>query len=143
MSNNYYTLPLKTSDFISNRVHNVCVINESIAHHIHLINTSYFGECTFDESFGCSIWNIDFDNLKSLNKLKELINDSLLTSLKRHEKRLSKISVSVNIIQEEISEHKIVNRIKKKVNINIKGKIKKTNEDFSYIEYFYIGPLSY
>lgn len=143
MNTDYYTLPLKTIDFITNKSHSVCVINESIAHHIHLINTTYFGECTFDESFGCSIWNIDFDNLKSLNKLKELINDSLINSLKRHEKRLTKIAVDVKIIQEEISEAKIANRIKKKVNINIKGKIKKTNENFSYVEYFYIGPLSY
>lgn len=143
MSNNFYTLPLKTDDFISNRTHKVCLINDSIAYHIHLINTSYFGECSFDESFGCSIWDIDFDNLKSLNKLKELINESLLASLKRHEKRLSNISVNVKIIQEEILEQKTSNRIKKKVNINIKGKIRKTNEDFSYIEYFFIGPLSY
>ena len=143
MDANYYTLPLKTIDFITNKTHNVCVINESISHHIHLINTTYFGECTFDESFGCSIWNVDFDNLKSQNKLKELINDSLLFSLKRHEKRLSDIMVNVRVMQEEISDAKVINRIKKKVDINITGKIKKTNEEFSYVEYFYIGPLSY
>ena len=51
--------------------------------------------------------------------------------------------MNVKIIQEEILEQKTSNRIKKKVNINIKGKIRKTNEDFSYIEYFFIGPLSY
>jgi len=139
MNNRYYTLPLKTINFITNAEHSRCNINESIAHHIHLVTTSYFGECSFDETYGCSIWNIDFDNLKSITNLKEAIIGSLYDSLKRHEKRLVNFSVNVRMKQEEING----NRMKKKVDILVKGKVKKTNEDFSYIEYFFIGPLSY
>ncbi|OAB78749.1 GPW/gp25 family protein [Cochleicola gelatinilyticus] len=143
MSKKYYSLPLKASDFISNKEHKTCNINESIAHHIHLITTSYFGECTFDDTFGCSIWEIDFDNLKTTNKLRGLIKESLVDSLVRHERRLAKIQVKVSIKQEEIFIRKGDNIIKKRVDINVIGKVKKTNEDFSYVEYFYIGPLSY
>lgn len=139
----FYTIPLSTNDFITNKNHKNCDINQSIAQHIKLLNTSYFGECTFDKTFGCSIWDIDFDNLKNLNFLKEDIKKSLIESIKIHEKRLSKVTVDVKIKQEEIIEPKVSNRIKKRVSIKISGKIKKTNENFSYIEKFYIGPLSY
>ena len=139
MNNKFYTLPLKAIHFITNSEHEKCSINESIAHHIHLVTTSYFGECSFDDSFGCSIWNIDFDNLKSITNLKETIIESLYDSLKKHEKRLFNFNVNVKVRQEEING----NRMKKKVDILVKGKVKKTNEDFSYIEYFFIGPLSY
>ena len=93
--------------------------------------------------FGCAIWEIDFDNLKSTNKLKSLIVDSLQESLKKHEKRLSNIKVEVKIMQEEILNNDSINRIKKRIDLKVKGKVKKTNEVFSYVEYFYIGPLSY
>ena len=139
MNNKFYSLPLKAVNFITTSEHEKCNINESIAHYIHLVTTSYFGECSFDESFGCSIWSIDFDNLKSITNLKEAIVDSLFNSLKKHEKRLVDFEVSVNIKQQEIKG----NRMKKKVDILVKGKVKKTNEKFSYVEYFFIGPLSY
>lgn len=143
MNNNYYVLPLNAKNLISSREHEKCNLNTSISHYIHLINTSYFGECTFDESFGCSIWNIDFDNLKSTTRLRTLIQDSLYDSLLEHEKRLHEIRVDVKIKQEEISGRMTANRIKKRIDIRIKGKVKKTSEQFSYVEYFYIGPLSY
>lgn len=141
--NKYYTLPLQAKNLVSGRTHESCTINESIAHHIHLINTSYFGECTFDEDFGCSIWIIDFDNLKSTNRLKGFIVESLEESLQRIEKRLSNIRVEVKVKQEELFGMESSNRIKKKVDISVKAVVKKTNERFSYVEYFYIGPLSY
>ena len=143
MNNNYYKLPINAEALIKSRRHDTCALPESIANNIHLIATSYFGECTFDDSYGCSIWNIDFDNLKSTNKLKSLIEDSLFDSLKIHEKRLTHVVVTVKIKQEELNPNGQNNRIKKRVDINVKGKIEKIDDDFSYVEYFFIGPLSY
>ena len=143
MKSDYYTLPLSAKKLISRKVHESCNLIQSISHYIHLINTSHFGECTFDETFGCSIWLIDFDNLKSTNRLKDYIQDSLYESLTKHEKRLQKLRVNVKIKQEELLGTVDSNRIKKRIDIRIKAKVKKTNEEFSYVEYFYIGPLSY
>jgi len=141
--NNYYSLPLNVKDLISSKSHDLCDLNESISHYLHLINTSYFGECTFDESFGCSIWIIDFDNLKSSKKLTGLIQDSLNESIKRHEKRLNSVRVTVRMKQEELTGMEESNRIKRRVDITIKARVTRTSEAFSYLEYFYIGPLSY
>ncbi len=143
MNSHFFTLPLNAEHIITNKEHNKCDIKESIARFIHLITTTYFGECTFDETFGCSIWDVDFDNLTSTNKIKTLITDSLFDSLKKHEKRLTKVDVNITIKQEEINDVKASNIIKKKVSIKVTGKVKKTDEDFLYKEFFYIGPLSY
>lgn len=143
MENYYYTLPIKPMSLFGKNHRNYCGLKESIAHFIHLINTTHFGECRFDPSFGCAIWDVDFDNLKSTNSLKSQIAKSLNDSIIKHETRLENIKVGVSIKQEEIDSVLGTIRIKKRVDISVKGIVKKTNEPFSYIEYFYIGPLSY
>lgn len=143
MNNRYYSLPLDASKLISSKTHNTCSLKESISHYIHLINTSYLGECTFDESFGCSVWLIDFDNLTSANRLNSLIQESLTEALRKNELRIGNIRVGVKMKQEELFGMKDSNRIKKRVDIKVNAKVVKTNEIFSYVEYFYIGPLSY
>ncbi|MUH34700.1 hypothetical protein D9O36_02495 [Zobellia amurskyensis] len=143
MNTKYYTLPFNTKKVMNSEVHDSCNLNQSISHYIHLVNTSSFGECAFDESFGCSLWLVDFDNLKSTNRLKDFIQESLYDALIIHERRLDAIRINVRIKQEELFGLERSNRIKKRIDIRIKGKVKRTNEDFSYTEYFYIGPLSY
>jgi len=143
MEKYYYELPLKPLNFFENNRRNYCGLKESIAHFIHLINTTHFGECRFDPSFGCAIWDVDFDNLKSTNSLKSQIVKSLNDSISHHETRLENINVGVSIKQEETDGDLQTNRIKKRVDISVKAIVKKTNEPFTYVEYFYIGPLSY
>lgn len=140
---NYYSIPFDAKTLLSGGRHNTCSLNQSIAHHIHLINTSYFGECTFDETFGCKIWEMDFDNLKTTHRLAGLIQESVLESLKIHEKRLVKIDLKVKLKQEELFVVNDEASIKKRVDLTISGKVRKTNEDFSYVEYFFLAPLSY
>lgn len=71
------------------------------------------------------------------------MRDSLEESLNKYEKRLNDVRVDVKIKQEELTAVESSNRIKKRIDITVRGKIKKTSEAFSYVEYFYIGPLSY
>ncbi len=143
MIKSYYKLPLNTFGIVKNKEIDTCDIKQSIIDFIHLITTSYFGECTFDESFGCSIWNIDFDNLSSTNKLRNTITESLVESIVLQEKRLTKVGIEVDIQQEEFKNRGSLNRIKKRVDIKVKGVISKTNEPFSCVENFYIAPLSF
>ncbi|MBQ4821284.1 GPW/gp25 family protein [Aquimarina sp. MMG016] len=143
MNISYYKLPLETSKITSNKELDKCSIMQSIVGFIHLITTSYFGECTFDESFGCSIWNVDFDNLTSTNKLRNTISESLVESIIYQEKRLKKVNVEVMIEQEEFQNRGKLNRIKKRVDIKVVGVVSQTNEPFSCVERFYIAPLSF
>ncbi|MBW1296743.1 GPW/gp25 family protein [Aquimarina litoralis] len=143
MSSSFYKLPLDTFGIVKNKDIDSCDLKQSIVGFIHLITTSYFGECTFDETFGCSIWNVDFDNLTSTNKLRNTISESLVESITSQEKRLKRVTVDVAINQEEFSNRGSLNRIKKRVDIKVNGVISRTNEGFSCIERFYIAPLSF
>jgi len=143
MITSYYKLPLDTFRIVKNKEIESCDLKQSIVGFIHLITTSYFGECTFDESFGCSIWNVDFDNLTSTNKLRNTISESLVDSIASQEKRLKRVTVDVNIQQEEFSNRGSLNRIKKRVDIRVHGVVSRTNEQFACIERFYIAPLSF
>lgn len=142
MDGRFITLPIVSEKLIKNQLVNKCDIKESISNYLHLLLTSSFGECDFDETFGCEIWDMDFNNVISNNKLKYAISDSLLKSIKNKEKRLSNVEIVIEIEQQENSL-KNKTRIKKRVFITTKGVIKKTNEQFEYREDFYIGPLSY
>ncbi|MFP2997341.1 GPW/gp25 family protein [Spongiivirga sp. MCCC 1A20706] len=143
MASNYYQIPLKAGKIIRNKELDKVSIKQSVVSFIHLITTSYFGECHFDESFGCSIWNVDFDNLTSTNKLRNIIADSLVESISGKETRLNRVKVDVKIEQEEFKNSSNLNRIRKRVDIKVNGMISQTSEPFSCLERFYIAPLSF
>lgn len=119
------------------------LLGESVAQHLHLVMTTSYGECQFDKSYGCALWNIDFNNVTSDSKLKENIADAILKSLKKQEKRLSNIEVVVDVEQEESATDDKKSRIRKLVHITIKGLLTQIDDEFIYYEHFYIGPLSY
>ena len=137
----YYKLPLSVDKIIKNEEAETCSIEQSVAQFVHLIATSHFGEYDFDKTFGCTIWNIDFDNLASTNKLRYAISESIVKSLTLHEKRLRNISADVKIIQDEF-RGEANNRVKKRIEINIKSIKRQTNETFTYLDRFYIAPLA-
>ena len=143
MAISYYTLPINADKIISNGQADNCSLEQSISRFIHLINTTHFGEYTYDYGFGCTIWEIDFDNLTSNNKLRYTIAESITESLTNHEKRLRNVSVSVNIVQDEFKGKNNYSRVKKRVDIEIKGTIQQTNESFSCLEKFFIAPLAH
>ncbi len=143
MAISYYKIPLNADKIVSKGQADHCSLEQSISRFIHLITTTHFGEFTYDHDFGCTIWEIDFDNLTSNNKLRYTIADSITESLSKHEKRLKNISITVNIVQDEFRNTKNYNRVKKRVDIKIKATIKQTNENFSCLERFFIAPLAY
>jgi len=115
-------------------------LQQSVMQHLHLLLTTAFGEFPGDEEFGCGIWDHDFDNVTSAHKLREIVRQSLLISIREKEKRLSRIRVDLLILQEEVPG---VHSIKKKVSVTVSGVLTETNEPFSFRDSFYVGPLSY
>ncbi|WP_026449511.1 GPW/gp25 family protein [Aequorivita capsosiphonis] len=143
MAQKFYTLPLKPIAFTSNNEHKTCSIKDSIGAFLHLLATTYFGECTFDETFGNALWDVDFDNLTSNDRLRGIITDSIQDSINQYEKRLGGVDVEIKLTQETSSIRSNQTIARKRIDIYITGKIKQTNESFSYVESFYIAPISF
>lgn len=143
MAQKFYTLPLRPERFTTNNEHQKCSIKESIGGFLHLLATTYFGECTFDETFGNALWEVDFDNLTSNDRLRGIITDSITDSIEQYEKRLSGVDVEIKLRQETSALKNNHHIARKRIDIFISGKIKQTNETFSYVESFYIAPISF
>ena len=138
----YYKIPFDFEALTEKRDAEKVALDTSVRQHIFLLATTALGECKFDETYGTEIWEMDFDLMKSDNSLKEMIAETLKTSIKRHEKRLTleDVEVSVNDYNLGMLGKR---RMKKKVTIAIKGLILETNRAFTFSNSFFVGPLSY
>ena len=63
MSFQFYNIPIKFSDLTEKKELAKIGLGESISRLIHLIAITHFGECKFDDTFGCEIWEHDFENI--------------------------------------------------------------------------------
>src|SRR5690606_5273713 len=143
MKQQFYCLPFSFAGIMQKKDHPTCSLQQSVAQHLHLIITTSFGELPWDENFGCSIWEHDFDNITSAHKIKELIKESLQSSIEHYEKRLVNVRIDLLIGQEELPNSIHGARVKKKISITISGLLQSTNEKFIYEDSFFTGPLSY
>jgi len=116
-------------------------LGQSVANMLRLLTLSKFGECKYDPTFGCAIWEHDFETITNIQGFKETIKASIEAALSAHEKRLTQTFVEVNITQTESILK--TRRVKNRIMIVIRGKLLKTNEEFMWKEDFFIGPLSY
>jgi phage baseplate assembly protein W len=137
----YYQFPLKPDDLIQKKEHPRIPLRDSVSRVIHLITITHFGEFKADESFGCEIWEFDFENVTNSQLFKEQIKNSLMQTIAKHETRLSQIRVDIQVQQVEF---RVLNRrTKSRISLKVDGVLTKTNETFTYSEAFFIGPLSY
>ncbi len=143
MEGTFYKTPLNFSKIFQRQELPKSSIEDSIAQYINLVATSSFGECKFDESFGCKFWETDFDLLVDYAVLKNKITQDLTDSIQQHEKRLRLTEVVVQIREGSIDSPLASMRMKKKVYVQIKGFIIKTDRPFQFQGFFYLGPLSY
>ena len=141
MITDYYKLPLRLGNVSQKKEHAKCSLHDSVAGMVHLIAITYFGECKHDESFGCEIWEHDFENISNAQKHREKLINSIRNTIKKQEKRLGDISVDIQI--EQIDYTMFQRRIKSRITLHVKGRLVSTNEPFSHDDEFFIGPLSY
>ncbi|HEX4849774.1 MAG TPA: GPW/gp25 family protein [Puia sp.] len=141
MQQGYYKLPLRLDQIIQKKKHATCSLNHSIAQHLHLIISTYPGEAAYSDEFGCSVWNEEF-NIQLNLRWKENVCESLKQSVTRFEKRL--LLQEVKAVMQEHSEYLQRGnlRIRKCLHIEIKGIVKKTNEQFNFRDTIFISPLS-
>ncbi len=139
----YYKTPISFKDLMAKKEIDKTNLEHSIAQYINLVATTSFGECKFDEMFGCKIWEMDFDLLSDQNTLKDKIRDALKIAIKTYEYRLDVTEIEVNITEAKAVSYNNNLRMKKKVNVTVKGNVKKTNREFNFFGYFFVGPLSY
>ncbi|MCD2423582.1 GPW/gp25 family protein [Niabella pedocola] len=139
----YYKLPLELEKIVGKKEVKKCSLKESIAHHLHLMLTTAFGELQSDAQFGNELWDEDFDNVSYRNKQKEKILLSLGKTIARFEKRIEKVKIEMRVQQEENASGRSDPGIKRKLEFTITAVISATNEPIVYRDGFFISPLAY
>ena len=122
----------------------LCSLEDSIHNNLQLIILTRFGEHRSDPTFGCEIWDLDFELIISARQWEEKLRLSLLRSITSHEYRLSDIEINVAIVDvEKVSVLKQFAEIKKRVDIKINGRIRKTGEPLPVFQTnLFLSPLS-
>ncbi|MEM6844145.1 MAG: GPW/gp25 family protein [Bacteroidota bacterium] len=140
----YYQLPLSFTDLLEKKRLALCSLEGSIRQHIHLVIKTHYHEYRFDASYGCYVWDKDFDNIQSVSKWKDELEDLVLQSLNAYERRLAKIQVSIKVDEPETLDPKTqkIIRHRKRITIQTRGIVKKTNQSLSHTEYMFFSPLS-
>jgi hypothetical protein len=138
--NSFYTLPLRLDKIVNRKPVSYCSLQESIAQNLYLLITTYFKELRYDHSYGCSIWEQDFEIMANI-KWKDTLSGSLEETIRNHEERLINSKVKVEIEEYKFLSKEII-RVKRKLIIKISGFTLRTNEKFEFTEQIFIAPFS-
>jgi phage baseplate assembly protein W len=141
MQTSYYKLPLRLDHVIQKKRHASCPLKHSIAQNLHLLISTYRGEASYSDEFGCSLWDEEF-NIQLNLRWKENLCDSLRQAIEKFERRMNLQDVKANMEeQNEIIENASL-RVRRCLQIEINGIIKKTNEPFNFRDTIFISPLA-
>ena len=139
----YLDIPFSVTEIFQQKDMKRIDVIRSIHNMIHLITMTSYNEVRHDPFFGTEISNYDFENIYNTHSLKNDLKKSILTSIHNNEKRLTDVTIDLQIEQVEISTKVRNKRIKTQIKMIISGVTDKTNEPIRHMETFFIGPLSY
>lgn len=144
MKQPYYKLPLDFNGFFENGgKFKKCTELESIDQHIELLLTTSPGEHRFDSQYGCRIWEMDFENIASLEQLGTLFKEYVQEAIGRYEPRITEVKVEVemrDIVREERINRSVT--VRKRADIYVSAQLVSTDEQVRLGYSLYLGPLS-
>ena len=141
MAHPNYKLPLRLDLLVKKQRQETCTLRHSIAQNLHLIISTYRGESAYAEEYGCSLWDEEF-NIQLNPRWKDNLLDSLKSSILLFEKRLQTEDVRISLVEQNETLSIGSLRVRKCLNIEIKGIIKKLNESFHFRDTIFISPVA-
>lgn len=139
----YYKIPLQLQAAMGGDDLPVCDLDASIQKNLELIILTKFGEHRSNPDFGCEVWDLDFEVIVSARSWEEKLRQSLMKSITMHESRLSNVEIGIAVTDmEKYNALKQFVEIKKRVDIHVKGVMKKTSEPFTFHTNLFLSPLS-
>ena len=139
MSASYYCLPLDLEGILERHRLPRCTVEESIAQHLYLILTTYFGESRFEPDFGCQVWEQDFEAMTTM-RWKDNVQHSVEQSIRAYEPRLTRPRVEVAVSEFELKN--VQQRIRKRLEVKVSAALHRTDEPFQFQASLFVAPLS-
>jgi phage baseplate assembly protein W len=139
MSASYYHLPLDLEGILERQQLPRCSVQESIAQHLYLMLTTYFGESRYDTDFGCQVWEQDFEAMTTM-RWKDNVQRSVEESIREYEPRLARARVEVGVSDFELKN--VHQRIRKRLEVKVSAVLYRTDEPFAFQASLFVAPLS-
>ena len=139
MPDTYYQLPLDLEGILERRRLPRCSMQDSVAQHIYLLLTTYFGESRFDADFGCQVWEQDFEAMTTMH-WKDRVRQSVERAIGEFEPRLLHIRAHVAVLDFELKG--VSQRIRRRLEITITAVLYRTREPFTFQASLFVAPLS-
>lgn len=116
--------------------------DRSVIDHIYLILTTSFGEYKYQYSYGCTLWQHDFDISKTESDWSNEMTTSLTKNIKDNEPRISpSFRVDVKVIRQEADD---IHDLRQLFSVKVSNLILlETNEKLNDVEYDIVfSPIS-
>ena len=97
----------------------------------------------YDYNFGCYVWDQDFENIQSISKWEDEMENQMKSSIKLYEKRLENLLVKIKVEEPSLNEvnNNIPTRFKRRIKIEVSGELWKIKQQFLSRDYIYFSPL--
>lgn len=140
----FYQLPLRCAQLTRPGRHPLLNQEDAIRQHIHLLLRTHYHEGRYDPAYGCYVWDKDFDNIQSIHRWKDELEELVRQTIGDYEKRLSAVVASVTVDELPVVDPKTqqVSRYSKRITISLTGTITQTNQPLVHREYMFFSPLS-
>ena len=157
MSSPFYQYPIRVAKLLQSRTpairpgqptllneeHPTCSLGRSIAQFLHLLLHTRPGQLRSAATFGCALWDAEFDNTLDLSRWEETMTHSLLAAVQHYEPRLRDVRIHLQISSlAQIKSPPAQLAARWQADISIKGVVVLTHEAFSYATQLYIGQLA-
>jgi predicted component of type VI protein secretion system len=140
--NKLYHFPLRFKDLIKSKDLPETALVDSIAQNCTLIITARFKSHRYNLSYGCILWEKDFEILSTNMKWEEDVEASIQSTIIQNEPRLENVKVSTKYSEDVVQNSKTKTRyFRKTITISINGNIKAIGEQFYYKKNIYLSPI--
>ncbi len=139
MAATYYQLPLDLESILERRQLPRCSVQDSVAQHLYLLLTTYFGESRYEPDFGCQVWEQDFEAMTTM-RWKDQVQQSVEQSIRAFEPRLVQARAQVAVMDFELKG--VSQRIRRRLEITVTAALYRTREPFTFHASLFVAPLS-
>ncbi|MDR2144914.1 MAG: GPW/gp25 family protein [Tannerella sp.] len=140
---NCYKTPLLFSRLFESGDLSQCSEEDSIDRNLELIITTCPGEHKFDPGFGCDIWELDFENVVSVQRWESNFVNYISNAIRKYEPRIREIETTVHFFDVK-NQHEFSGAIsiRKRVDIRINAEILSSDKKCAFLYSLYLGPLT-
>lgn len=143
MNHLFYQLPIRFGPLMARQEIPTCSVGVSIAQMLYLLIHTRYGELRSDRSFGCRIWEVEFEQSLSNSDWSGELSQSLEKAIRQHEPRLKNVRVSVGMTPiDKNSFLRQPDEYRRLATVSVEARLSETEEPFRFSTQLHVGQLA-